>query len=106
MQMACELVGVAGFEPAASSSRSHLATSTATAWSCPTWAASSANVRCCLPLMIPMVTRLVTRLQRAALEAQALNYLIRRVLRTHRLPAQMSADLVEYCSSIRSRQQR
>ena len=60
--MTCRFpVGVAGFEPAASSSRSQLATWTARAVPCPTWEASSVGVRCRPLLSVVIVTHLVTR---------------------------------------------
>jgi hypothetical protein len=60
--MACELVGVAGFEPAASSSRSQVAVSTASAASYLTWERSSVSVRWRPLLALAIVTHLVTRL--------------------------------------------
>jgi hypothetical protein len=54
-------VGVAGFEPAASSSRSQVVVSTASAASCLTWERPSVDVRWRPPLAVAIVTHLVTR---------------------------------------------
>jgi hypothetical protein len=59
--MPSELVGVAGFEPAASSSRSQLAMRTTTASACLTWELPSIGVRWRPLLSVVIVTHLVTR---------------------------------------------
>jgi hypothetical protein len=59
--MASELVGVAGFEPAASSSRSQVAVAAASAAAYLNWKLSSAGVRWCPLLARGVVTHLVTR---------------------------------------------
>ncbi len=61
--MPSDQVGVAGFEPAASSSRSQVAVWTASAASCLTWERSSVSVRWRPPLALAIVTHLVTRLR-------------------------------------------
>jgi hypothetical protein len=55
-------VGVAGFEPAASSSRSQIAVRTARAAVRLIWERPSVNVRQRLVMNVPIVTQLVTRL--------------------------------------------
>src|SRR5215472_7549505 len=61
--MACcqdaELVGVAGYEPAASSSRSHRPVVSTKPSELPTCGAQSANVRMCRPLFAVPVTHFV-----------------------------------------------
>ena len=54
-------VGMAGFESAASSSRSQVAVLPASAAACLTWEASSTDVRWCPWLWVAIVTHLVTR---------------------------------------------
>jgi hypothetical protein len=55
------LVGVAGFEPAASSSRSQVPTRTARAATCLIWEAASMAVRWRPPPVMAIVTHLDTR---------------------------------------------
>ena len=55
-------VGVAGFEPAASSSRSQVAARTASSAACLTWERSSVSVRCRPLLAMVIGTHLVIRL--------------------------------------------
>jgi len=55
------LVGVAGFEPAASSSRSQVRIPTASTVACLTLERLSVSVRWCPPLPVAVVTHLVTR---------------------------------------------
>jgi hypothetical protein len=59
--MACELVGVAGFEPAASSSRSQVVVWTTSTAACLSWDRSSVSIRWRPPMSVPIVTHLVTR---------------------------------------------
>ena len=59
--MPSKLVGVAGFEPAASSSRSQVAVPTASGAACLTWERPSVSVRWCPLLAVVIVTHLVTR---------------------------------------------
>ena len=54
-------VGVAGFEPAASSSRSQVAVGSASAPACLTWEVPSVNVRWRPLLAMAIVTHLVTQ---------------------------------------------
>ena len=56
-------VGVAGFEPAASSSRSQVAMPTASDAACLTWELPSVSVRWRPLLAVAIVTHLVTRLR-------------------------------------------
>jgi hypothetical protein len=58
--MPSELVGVAGFEPAASSSRTQVQTWTASAAASLAWHRSSVSVRWRSPLAVAVVTHLVT----------------------------------------------
>ena len=57
------MVGVAGFEPAASSSRSQVPARTASAAACLTWEAPSVGVRWRPSLPVAIVTHLVTQLR-------------------------------------------
>ena len=59
--MPSELVGVAGFEPAASSSRSQVQTRSASAAARLAWDRSSVGVRWRPPLSVAIVTHFVTR---------------------------------------------
>jgi len=59
-------VGVAGFEPAASSSRSQVAVRAACAAACLTWERPSVSVYWRPPLAVAVVTHLVTRLRKAS----------------------------------------
>jgi hypothetical protein len=74
-QMLYELVGVAGFEPAASSSRSQVASRAASTAACLTWERPSIDVRWRSPLTMAIVTHLVTRLGQAGLGHLDANYL-------------------------------
>jgi hypothetical protein len=65
---ASELAGVAGFEPAASSSGSQIAVRAVSAAAYLTCERPSAGVRWCLPLSVAIVTHLVTRLPRLRLD--------------------------------------
>ncbi len=59
--MACDLVGVGRFELPASSSRSQLAVRAASAAACLTWERPSFSVRWRPPLLVAIVTHLVTQ---------------------------------------------
>jgi hypothetical protein len=61
--MPSELVGVAGFEPAASSSRSQVAIPVSRVAVSLTWERLSVSVRWRPPLAVAIVTQLVTRLR-------------------------------------------
>lgn len=58
--MACELVGMAGFEPAASSSRSQVPAGTTSVAACLVWDRQSMDVRQRPPSAVVIVTHLVT----------------------------------------------
>ena len=60
-RMPSELVGVAGFEPAASSSRSQVQVPTPSAAACLAWDRSSMGVRWRPPLSVAIVTHFVTQ---------------------------------------------
>jgi len=60
-QMPSELVGVVGFEPVASSSRSQVQTRTASAAARLTWDRPSVSAPWRPPLSVAIVTHLVTR---------------------------------------------
>jgi hypothetical protein len=59
--VACELVGVAGFEPAASSSRTQVPAGAASAAACAACDGPSVDVRCRPPLAVAIVTHFVTQ---------------------------------------------
>jgi len=75
---ASELAGVAGFEPAASSSRSQVAVPTASAGPRLTWEPPSIDVRWRPLLAVAMVTHLVTRLLASRCREQPLGEMMDR----------------------------
>jgi hypothetical protein len=84
-------VGVAGFEPAASSSRRQVAVPTASGAACSTWESPSVNVRWCPLLAMAIVTHLVTR----SLASLSHEWLLRRTLHDflQRANAQVTSQL-------------
>ena len=76
--MAAELVGVPGFEPAASSSRSQVPVRATSAAACLTWEAPSVDVRWRPLLSVAIVTHLVTRLLASRCREQLLTEMMDR----------------------------
>jgi hypothetical protein len=72
--MPSELVGVAGFEPAASSSRSQVLTGTASAAARLAWDRPSVDVRWRPPSAVAIVTHLVTRSLRSRCRERLLKH--------------------------------
>ena len=86
MLLHAPVVGVAGFEPAASSSRSQVAARTASIAACLTSERPSMGVRWCLPREPVIVTHSVTR-SRARARLERVTYFLRRKSRYPMGPA-------------------